>query len=196
MSNIHADRILILDFGSQYTQLIARRVREAGVYCEIHPSDVDDNDITTFKPKGIILSGGPSSICDSDAPRPDPGIFELGIPTLGICYGLHAMAQALGVARLQGEPDLALEGAGTQDLGVLLGVGHLPVGHRQRRRQDAVGHVECLLDVCLLMRVHHEPVVMGVQQHTPPGALGAETLAAAFRPRYQQVHVRHTALPA
>ncbi len=66
MHDIHSDKILILDFGSQYTQLIARRVREAGVYCEIHPSDVDDDDITAFRPNGIILSGGPESVTATD----------------------------------------------------------------------------------------------------------------------------------
>ena len=96
MHDIHSDRILILDFGSQYTQLIARRVREAGVYCEIHPSDVDDNDITTFKPKGIILSGGPESVTAADTLKAPDAVFTLGVPVLGICYGMQTMAAQLG----------------------------------------------------------------------------------------------------
>ncbi len=69
LTDIHSHRVLILDFGSQYTQLIARRVRELGVYCEIHPWDISDADVTAFKPKGIILSGGPESVLQKDAPR-------------------------------------------------------------------------------------------------------------------------------
>lgn len=98
MSDLHADRILILDFGSQYTQLIARRVRESGVYCEIHPYDLDVEAIRSFAPRGIILSGGPPSVHEQDAPRPDPAVFALGLPVLGICYGLQVMAAELGGA--------------------------------------------------------------------------------------------------
>jgi GMP synthase (glutamine-hydrolysing) len=96
MTNIHADRILILDFGSQYTQLIARRVREAGVYCELHPYDLDAQAIHDFAPSGIILSGGPQSVHETDTPRADPLVFALGVPVLGICYGLQTMAAQLG----------------------------------------------------------------------------------------------------
>jgi GMP synthase (glutamine-hydrolysing) len=96
MHDIHSDKILILDFGSQYTQLIARRVREAGVYCEIHPSDVDDSDITTFKPNGIILSGGPESVTADDTLTAPDAVFSLGVPVLGICYGMQTMAAQLG----------------------------------------------------------------------------------------------------
>ncbi len=95
-ANTHASRILILDFGSQYTQLIARRVRELHVYCEIHPSDLSLESIREFAPSGIILSGGPSSVLDSDSPDLDPGILELGQPILGICYGLQLLVQRLG----------------------------------------------------------------------------------------------------
>ena len=96
MKNIHADKILILDFGSQYTQLIARRVREAGVYCEIHPSDVDDADISDFNPNGIILSGGPESVTAMDTLKAPEMVFNMGIPVLGICYGMQTMAAQLG----------------------------------------------------------------------------------------------------
>jgi len=96
MTNIHADRILILDFGSQYSQLIARRVREAGVYCELHAWDMSDEAIREFAPKGIILSGGPESVTLEETPRASPLVFELGVPVLGICYGMQTMAAQLG----------------------------------------------------------------------------------------------------
>lgn len=96
--NIHSDRILILDFGSQYTQLIARRIREAGVYCELHPWDLGSQSIQDFDPKGIILSGGPESVHEAETPRPDPLVFELGVPVLGICYGLQTLTAQLGGA--------------------------------------------------------------------------------------------------
>jgi len=88
--------VLILDFGSQYTQLIARRVRELRVYCEIVPYDITLDEIHSINPKGIILSGGPSSVYEKGAPLPDPGIFNLGIPILGICYGLQILGHLLG----------------------------------------------------------------------------------------------------
>ncbi|WEY40215.1 MULTISPECIES: glutamine-hydrolyzing GMP synthase [Paraburkholderia] len=90
------DKILILDFGSQVTQLIARRVREAHVYSEIHPYDVDDAFVREFAPKGIILSGGPNSVTETDTPRAPQAVFELGVPVLGICYGMQTMAEQLG----------------------------------------------------------------------------------------------------
>lgn len=96
MQNIHAHRILILDFGSQYTQLIGRRVREAQVYCEIHPYDIDEKTIRDFQPKGIILSGSPESVYDNLNCRAPECVFELGVPVLGICYGMHTMALQLG----------------------------------------------------------------------------------------------------
>jgi GMP synthase (glutamine-hydrolysing) len=94
-ADIHAHRILILDFGSQYTQLIARRVREIGVYCEIHPWDVGNEDIRRFAARGIILSGGPESVTVSGAPAAPAAIFESGVPVLGICYGMQTMARQL-----------------------------------------------------------------------------------------------------
>jgi GMP synthase (glutamine-hydrolysing) len=93
---MHEDKILVLDFGSQYTQLIARRVRENRVYSEIFPYNAPIGKILHFKPKGIILSGGPSSIYDRGAPIPDLKVFELNIPVLGICYGMQLMAHCLG----------------------------------------------------------------------------------------------------
>ena len=94
--DIHAHRILILDFGAQYTQLIARRVRESGVYCEIHPWDISDADVIAFGARGVILSGGPESVTDVTPPSAPQSVFELGVPVLGICYGMQTMAQQLG----------------------------------------------------------------------------------------------------
>ena len=96
MDDIHAQKILILDFGSQYTQLIARRVREVGVYSEIYAFDVADEYIRSFNPRGIILSGGPESVAAASSPRVPELVFELGVPVLGICYGMQAMAQQFG----------------------------------------------------------------------------------------------------
>jgi GMP synthase (glutamine-hydrolysing) len=94
--DIHADRILILDFGAQYTQLIARRVRECGVYCEIRPWDISDAEVQAFAPRGVILAGGPASVTDVDPPRAPDAAYALGVPVLGICYGMQTMAQQLG----------------------------------------------------------------------------------------------------
>jgi GMP synthase (glutamine-hydrolysing) len=96
MATEHNEKILILDFGSQYTQLIARRVRECKVYCEIVPFNSKPSMLREAEPMGLILSGGPSSVYDKNAPLPDPGIFELGVPVLGICYGLQTIGHLLG----------------------------------------------------------------------------------------------------
>ncbi|MDA9557192.1 glutamine-hydrolyzing GMP synthase [Vibrio sp.] len=94
--DIHSQRILILDFGSQYTQLVARRVREIGVYCELWSWDVDESDIRDFNPDGIILSGGPESVTVAGSPRAPQYVFDSGVPVFGICYGMQTMAQQLG----------------------------------------------------------------------------------------------------
>jgi len=112
---MHEDKILVLDFGSQYTQLIARRIREGKVYSEIFPFNAPIEKIREFNPKGIILSGGPSSVYADGAPVPDMQIFHLGIPVLGICYGMQLMAHYLGgkVARATkreyGQADLIID---------------------------------------------------------------------------------------
>jgi GMP synthase (glutamine-hydrolysing) len=90
------EKILIIDFGAQYSQLIARRVRENQVYCELHPWDVNDEFVRDFKPSGIILSGGPASVWEGGTPRAPQAVFELGVPVLGICYGMQTMAAQLG----------------------------------------------------------------------------------------------------
>ena len=95
-ADIHAHRILILDFGAQYTQLIARRVREIGVYCEILPWDCGDDAVRRFGARGVILSGGPESVTDEKPPRAPDAVFALGVPVLGICYGMQTMAAQLG----------------------------------------------------------------------------------------------------
>lgn len=99
--DIHAQKILILDFGSQYTQLIARRVREIGVYCEIKAFDMPEAAIKAYAPKGIILAGGPESVTEGESPRAPACVFEMGVPVLGICYGMQTMAEQLG-GKVQG----------------------------------------------------------------------------------------------
>ncbi|OCW96820.1 glutamine-hydrolyzing GMP synthase [Alishewanella sp. HH-ZS] len=102
--NIHHHRILILDFGSQYTQLIARRVREIGVYCELWAWDVTEAQIRDFNPTGIILSGGPESVTEAGSPRAPAYVFEAGVPVLGVCYGMQTMAEQLG-GKVQGSEE-------------------------------------------------------------------------------------------
>ena len=94
--DIHGEKILILDFGSQYTQLIARRLRELGVYCEIHPCTMPGPAMRAWTPRGVVLSGGPASVLAEGSPRADAAVFELGVPVLGICYGLQLIAHELG----------------------------------------------------------------------------------------------------
>jgi GMP synthase (glutamine-hydrolysing) len=96
MTDAHRDRVLVLDFGGQYTQLIARRIRERGVYCEIQPCHAPLDAIRSWRPRGIVLSGGPSSVLDPDAPAAEPGLLDLGVPVLGICYGLQWMCHVRG----------------------------------------------------------------------------------------------------
>ncbi|MDV6319750.1 glutamine-hydrolyzing GMP synthase [Chromohalobacter sp. HP20-39] len=96
MQDIHAHKILILDFGSQYTQLIARRVREIGVYSEVRAFDISEEEIREYNPNGIILAGGPESVTELASPRAPQCVFEMGLPVLGICYGMQTMAEQLG----------------------------------------------------------------------------------------------------
>ncbi|MGO1532801.1 MAG: glutamine-hydrolyzing GMP synthase, partial [Halomonas sp.] len=96
MSDIHAHKILILDFGSQYTQLIARRVREIGVFSEVRAFDISEEEIREYNPNGIILAGGPESVTELDSPRAPQCVFEMDLPVFGICYGMQTMAEQLG----------------------------------------------------------------------------------------------------
>ena len=131
-------KILILDFGSQYTQLIARRVREANVYCELHPWDVSDQFIRTFNPAGVILSGGPNSVYEDETPKAPDAVFELGIPVLGICYGMQTMAVQLGGK---------VENAAHREFGYaeIRAHGHSALFHDIQDRNNDEGHG--LLDV-------------------------------------------------
>jgi GMP synthase (glutamine-hydrolysing) len=136
--NLHDDRILILDFGSQYTQLIARRVREAGVYCEIYPWDAEPSQIGKFGARGIILSGGPESTLEANTPQAPPEIFDLGVPILGICYGMQTIARQLG-----GE----VENVGKSEFGFasVRARGHTKLLRDIQDKKNAEGHG--LLDV-------------------------------------------------
>src|SRR6201993_4024561 len=96
MTQPDSERILILDFGSQYGQLIARRVREQNVFCQITRHDLPASRIAELKPRGVILSGGPASVYAPGAPRCDPALLELGVPVMGICYGMQLLMQELG----------------------------------------------------------------------------------------------------
>ena len=104
MKRLADEKVLVLDFGSQYAQLIARRVRQQHVYCEIVRHDITAERIRELAPKGIILSGGPASVYEPGAPKCDPEIFRLGLPVLGICYGMQLACQALG-GQVQSTPD-------------------------------------------------------------------------------------------
>ena len=105
MPNIHNDKILILDFGSQYSQLIARRIREIGVYCELLPYDVSSHFIEKFKPNGIILSGGPDTVSQTNSARAPDIVFELNVPLLGICYGMQTkVTQVIDFSRQNEQP--------------------------------------------------------------------------------------------
>ena len=137
MTPMHSS-ILILDFGAQYTQLIARRVRELNVYCEIHPFDVAESFISKFAPAGIILSGGPNSVTDGEAPRAPTSVWSAGVPVLGICYGMQTMAAQLGGA---------VENGLTREFGYaqIRARGHGRLLEGIQDRADADGHG--LLDV-------------------------------------------------
>ena len=183
MPDIHDQKILILDFGSQYTQLIARRVRESRVYCEIHPCTLGIDQIRQFGAKGIILSGGPSSVYDDGAPLVAPDLFALGLPVLGICYGMQLMTHLLGgtvgrgLRREYGLAHLTVDEA----CGILLGFevgGAVPVwmSHGDRIESlppgfQALAHSD---NSPVAVMAHVENALFGVQfhpevVHTPRG---------------------------
>ena len=184
MADAHPQRVLILDFGSQYTQLIARRIRESRVYCEIHPCTLPLDQIRAFGARGIVLSGGPSSVFDEGAPLVDAGVFDLGVPVLGICYGMQLMTHLLGgrVARgLQREYGLAHIEVDRAE-GILLGFGGeeqtaVWMSHGDRIEQLPPGfQVLCHSDNSpVASMAHTERPLYGVQfhpevVHTPRGA--------------------------
>src|SRR4051794_30959544 len=131
MSEQAHDRVLIVDFGSQVTQLIARRLRESGVYCEIHPYDRVEPMLAAFAPKAVILSGGPASVHEAESPAAPQAIFELGVPVLGICYGEMTICGQLGGqvegghSREFGRAEIHIE----RESPLLAGLGD--VGHRE-----------------------------------------------------------------
>ena len=133
------DKILILDFGSQVTQLIARRIREASVYCEIHPADIGDAFVRDFAPKGIVLSGSHMSAYEESTDRAPAAVFDLGVPVLGICYGMQTMAQQLGGK---------VEGGHTREFGYaeVRARGHtrLLEGIEDRRNERRARAAQCL----------------------------------------------------
>ncbi|MEH6468127.1 MAG: glutamine-hydrolyzing GMP synthase [Porticoccus sp.] len=128
-TDIHSQKILILDFGSQYTQLIARRVREVGVYSEIRAFDMDEAEIREYNPSGIILAGGPASVTEGLSPRAPQLVFELGVPVLGICYGMQTMAEQLGGK---------VQGSKLQEFGYA----QVKVQGKSRLLHDVVDHID------------------------------------------------------
>ncbi len=185
MSDIHSERILILDFGSQYTQLIARRVREAKVYCEIFPFNAGIDKIKFFKPKGLIFSGGPSSVYDPGAPLIGKDILKLGVPILGICYGMQLLTHILGgqvaksTKREYGKAELKI----SQNKGLFAGFGNgctttvwMSHGDRIEKMPDSNWAVAAVTDNSpTAAMVDEKHKFYGVQfhpevVHTPQGA--------------------------
>ncbi|MDT7934971.1 MAG: glutamine-hydrolyzing GMP synthase [Sphingomonadaceae bacterium] len=181
----HPGTILIVDFGSQFTQLIARRVREAGVYSEIVPFDRATDAIARLRPRGVILSGGPASVTERDSPRLDPAVLAAGVPVLGVCYGEQAMVAALGgvvspgITREFGravlevaEPSALFDGIWTPGERHQVWMSHgdkvdaLPVGFRSIARSDGAPYAAIADDARRLYGVQFHPEVV----HTPDGA--------------------------
>ena len=180
-------KILILDFGSQYSQLIARRVREASVYCELHPWDMTEADIKKFDPSGIILSGGPNSVYEEETPKAPQAVFELGVPVLGICYGMQTMAAQLG---------------GTVESGKVREFGYAEIrarGHSKlfdgiQDKTNAEGHG--LLDVWMshgdkVTKLPQDFSVIASNEATPIAAMADESrrfYAVQFHPEVTHTH--------
>ena len=190
MQDIHNEKILILDFGSQYTQLIARRVRECHVYCELHPFDMGLDEIKAFGAQGIILSGGPKSVYEEGAPEIAEELFELGIPVLGICYGMQLMSRHFGgkvIAagkREYGHADLLSQGQPGPLFDGFFSDGKSSVWMSHGDHVDEVPHgfevvaKTANAPVCAIQNVERQ--LYGVQfhpevNHTPQGALLVET---------------------
>ena len=182
-NSIHDEKILILDFGSQYSQLIARRIREMKVFCELHPYNLPLDRIRQWNPKGIVLSGGPASVLEEGAPQVDPALFDLGVPILGICYGMQLTALSLGGRvehtgrREYGRADL--EVVDTSDLfkGFLPGekaVVWMSHGDRIRRLPEGFVPIAQSGNSPLAAMADHARGIFGVQfhpevTHTPRG---------------------------
>jgi GMP synthase (glutamine-hydrolysing) len=170
MASSSHSRILILDFGAQYTQLIARRLRETHVYCEIHPYDVGDDFVRGFAPKGIVLSGGPNSVTEGDTPRAPAAVWSLGVPVLGICYGMQTMAAQLGGS---------VEAGAVREFGYaeVRARGHSALFREIQDRSNAEGHG--LLDVWMS---HGDKVTALPPGFSVIGSSGACAIAAMADP--------------
>ena len=192
-----SNRILILDFGSQFTQLIARRIREERVYCEIHPPTVSLEWIAGWQPKGIVLSGGPNSVYGEDVPTAEPGLVELGIPILGICYGMQLLAQMHGGSvingrREYGRAELEITDADDLFFGFPTGdrtivwashgdhVNEPPPGYRRLARTETLPVAAFQREGQPIYGVQFHPEVA----HTPRGA---ELIANFLKPQRQRL---------
>ena len=150
MATPHRDLVLILDFGSQYTQLIARRIREAGVYCEIHPYNISPAALRALEPRALVLSGGPASVYGEGAPRVGAELFDLGLPVLGICYGLQLTAFLLG-GRVERSDEGGEYGRARVRVDRAVGVfGRLAVGEEIEVWMK-IGRASCRERVCMLV---------------------------------------------
>jgi GMP synthase (glutamine-hydrolysing) len=180
-------KILILDFGSQYSQLIARRVREASVYCELHPWDMTEADIKAFAPSGIILSGGPNSVYEDETPKAPQAVFGLGVPVLGICYGMQTMAAQLGGA---------VESGKVREFGYaeIRAQGHSKLFNGIQDKSNAQGHG--LLDVWMshgdkVTKLPQGFSVIASNDATPIAAMADESrrfYAVQFHPEVTHTH--------
>jgi len=180
-------KILILDFGSQYTQLIARRVREANVYCELHSWDMAEADIKAFAPSGVILSGGPNSVYEEETPKAPQAVFELGVPVLGICYGMQTMAAQLGGA---------VESGKVREFGYaeIRAQGHSKLFDGIQDKSNAQGHG--LLDVWMshgdkVTKLPQGFSVIASNESTPIAAMADESrhfYAVQFHPEVTHTH--------
>ena len=180
-------KILILDFGSQYSQLIARRVRESNVYCELHPWDMTDAEIKSFNPSGIILSGGPNSVYEDETPKASQLVFELNVPVLGICYGMQTMAMQLGGA---------VESGKVREFGYaeIRAHGHSKLFNGIQDKTNAQGHG--LLDVWMshgdkVTKLPHGFSVIASNDATPLAAMADESrrfYAVQFHPEVTHTH--------
>ncbi|MGC2197350.1 MAG: glutamine-hydrolyzing GMP synthase, partial [Terriglobales bacterium] len=188
--------IVVLDFGAQYSQLIARRIRELNVFSAVLPCNATLEEIRGYSPVGIILSGGPSSVYDKDAPVADPGVFELGLPVLGICYGLQYMVFALGGKvrpadkREYGHAEVAIEACGSRlfdglpkNLSVWMSHGdeaeQLPAGfHLTAKSPNAVAAIENadrrMWAVQFHPEVHHTPLGKNILRNFALNLCGAQ----------------------